>query len=206
MRQRRYIFAVLILVLLAGAIAPRSRAESELSQEYKVKAAFLYNFIKFVDWPNGKAADANQPITIGIIGKDPFGKAFEPVKDKPVKGKKVTIKRLKSITELKKLGEAGKDEIDKQIEAAKKCHLLFICASEKESLEDIIKAVRDRPVLTVADTAEFLKSGGIINFVMEEQKVRFEVNSVVAKRAKLQIRSQLLRLAKKVISQERDSE
>lgn len=198
MRIRRYSFVVLVLSTLVGSIAGDVRAETAPSQEYKVKAAFLFNFLKFVDWPNGKAADPNQPITICIIGKDPFGKAFEPVKNKEVKGKRVVVKRFKSVVELKRLGESGKGELDKQIEAVKKCHLLFVCSSEKEVLKDIMDAVKDSPVLTVADTAEFLKSGGIINFVMEKQKVRFEINDGTAKRSKLKIRSQLLRLAKKV--------
>ncbi len=162
-------------------------------------AAFLFNFLKFVDWPNGKAADPNQPITIGIVGKDPFAKAFEPVKNKKVKGKRVVVKRFKSVVELKKLGEKGKDELNKQTEATKKCHLLFVCSSEKEVLKETITALKDRPVLTVGDTKQFLKSGGIINFVMEKQKVRFEISDAAAKRSKLQVRSQLLRLARKVV-------
>ena len=198
MRHRRYIFAVLMLVLLGGAIAPRSRAGSEPSQEYKVKAAFLYNFVKFVDWPKEKMGDPNDPITIGVIGKDPFGKAFEPVKDKKVKGRKVVVKQFKSITELKKLGESGKGELDKQIEGVKKCHLLFVCSSEKESIKEILDTLKDQSVLTVGDTNDFLESGGVINFVMEKQKVRFEISDSAAKRSKLKIRSQLLRLAKKV--------
>ena len=206
MSHRRYIFVVLILVLLGGAIAPRVRAGSEPSQEYKVKAAFLYNFIKFVDWPKEEMGDANEPITIGIIGKDPFGNAFEPVKDKKVKERKVVVKRFKSIAELKELGERGKDELDKQSEAMKKCHLLFVCSSEKEYLKDIVNAVKDRPVLTVADTTGFLEGGGIINFVMEDQKVRFEVNLTAAEHAKLKIRSQLLRLAKRVIEEKNAQE
>ena len=200
MSHRRYIFAVLILVLLGGTIAPRVRAGSEPTQEYKVKAAFLYNFIKFVDWPKEAMPDGNEPITIGIIGKDPFGNAFEPVKDKDVREKKVVVKRFKSIADLKKLGERGKDELDKQSEAMKKCHLLFVCSSEKEYLKDITSVVRDRPILTVADTTEFLEAGGIIDFVMEDQKVRFEISAAAAKRSKLQVRSQLLRLAKKVVN------
>ena len=201
MRHRRYIFAVLILVLLGGAIAPRSRAGSEPSQEYKLKAAFLYNFLKFVDWSKEKMGDANEPITLGIIGKDPFGQAFEPVKDKDAKDKKVVVKRFKSIADLKKLGESGKDELDQQIEAVKKCHLLFVCSSEKEYLKDIANAVKQRPVLTVGEMPGFLEGGGIMNFLVEDNKVRFEVNLTAAEHAKLKIRSQLLRLAKRVIEQ-----
>jgi len=185
--------------LFAGPIAQQVWADTASSQEYRIKAAFLFNFLKFVDWPNSKTADPDEPITIGIVGKDPFAKAFEPVKDKKVNGKRVVVKRFKSVVELKKLGEKGKDELNRQNEAVKKCHLLFICQSEKEVLKEIIVALKDRPILTVADTTEFLKSGGIINFVMEKQKVRFEINDGTAKRSKLQIRSQLLRLAKKVV-------
>jgi len=197
--KKYYILFVLVLTL-SGTIVPlQVRADTAPSQEYKIKAAFLFNFIKFVDWPKDKTADPNQPITIGIVGKDPFGKAFDPVKNKKVKGKRVVVKRFKSITELKKLGEKGKDELDRQTDALKKCHLLFVCSSEKEVLKEIINALKNRPVLTVADTKEFLKAAGIINFVMEKQKVRFEINAAAAKRSKLQVRSQLLRLAKKVV-------
>ena len=86
MRIRAYNVIVLALALFMAAIALRAvAADSTSSQEYQVKAAFLYNFIKFVDWPEEKTADSNEPITIGIIGNDPFGNAFEPIKDKKVK-------------------------------------------------------------------------------------------------------------------------
>lgn len=201
MRCRYSIFLVFVLTCTVGLITPQAAGEDEgaPSQEYKVKAAFLYNFLKFVDWPNGKEADADQPITLGIIGKDPFEKAFEPVKDKKVKNRDVVIKRFKSVTELIEQGEKGKSELDKQIEAAKKCHLLFICSSEKEGLKEILTGLKDCPVLTVGDSKDLLESGGIINFVMEQQKVRFEINESAAKRSRLKISSQLLRLARKVV-------
>jgi len=192
----------LLCVALSLVCAPAAlHAEPGSIQEYQIKAAFLYNFIKFVDWPKEAMPDGNEPITIGIIGKDPFGQAFEPVKDKDVRDKKVVVKRFKSIADLKKLGESGKDEMDRQIEAVKKCHLLFVCSSEKEYLKDIVNAVKQRPVLTVGDTEEFVQLGGIISFVMEDQKVRFEVNLTAGEHAKLKIRSQLLRLAKRVIEE-----
>jgi hypothetical protein len=199
MRIRRYITVVLLAAAFVMAVVPRAWADDAPSQEYKIKAAFLYNFLKFVDWPTGKEADPNKPITLGIIGKDPFGKAFEPVKDKKINDREVVIKRFKSVAELKKPGKEGEAELDKQSGEQKNCHLLFICSSEKDSIEEILAAIKDRPVLTVADTEDFLKSGGIINFVMEEQKVHFEISDAAAKRSKLQIRSQLLRLAKKVV-------
>ena len=100
-------------LVISGDMA---RGESECSQEYKVKAAFLYNFIKFVEWPKEKVADSNM-ITIGIIGKNPFGKAFEPLKDKQVKDKRVVIKHFKSFEESKQSTE--------QIVALKHCYVLL---------------------------------------------------------------------------------
>lgn len=192
----------LLCVALSLVCAPAAvHAEPGSIQEYQIKAAFLYNFIKFVDWPKEAMPDGNEPITIGIIGKDPFGQAFEPVKDKDAKDKKVVVKRFKSIADLKKLGESGKDELNRQIEAVKKCHLLFVCSSEKEHLKDIVNAVKDRPVLTVGEMQGFLETGGISNFLVEDNKVRFEVNLTAAEHAKLKIRSQLLRLAKRVIEE-----
>jgi len=179
------------LVLVA---APRVRADSEKSKEYQIKAAFLYNFINFVDWPKEKVEDNDNLITIGIIGKDPFEQAFEPLKNKQTKGKKVLIKRFISFKE----STLSTD----QVEAIRKCHLLFICRSEKEQLRKIINIVKDHNVLTVGDMNDFLESGGIINFVIDDQKVRFEINNNSAKQAKLNIRSKLLRLAKKVIEEE----
>ena len=194
MKIKPYILLLTLFILVLVA-APRIRADSEEIKEYQIKAAFLYNFINFVEWPKEKAADSNEPITIGIIGKDPFGKAFEPLKDKLTKGKQVLIKRFVSLKESKLSTD--------QIEAIRKCHLLFICNSEKEQLKEIINLVQGHSILIVGDMDGFLESGGIINFVIEDNKVRFEINNYTAKQAKLNIRSKLLRLAKRVIEEDR---
>lgn len=178
------------LLSLVLVTASPVRADTEESKEYSIKAAFLYNFIKFVDWPKEKPSD-EKTITIGIIGKNPFGKAFEPLEDKVAKDKKVIIKSFLSVEE----SELPRE----QIEAIRKCHVLFICRSEAKHLKKIIDSVRDHSVLTVGDMANFVESGGIINFVKEEEKVRFEINNTAARKARLDIRSKLLRLAKKVI-------
>jgi hypothetical protein len=184
-----------------AVIAPKARADPAQSPEYQVKAAFLYNFIKFVDWPEEKLADSNEPIVIGIIGKNPFGDAFEAIKDKSVKDRKVVITYLKGLDELKKSGQTDDAKLHPQIEAIRKCHLLFICQSEKENLKETMNLVKGYSILTVGDTQGFLESGGIVNFVVEANKVRFEIGISAAKRAKLQIRSQLLRLAKEVVEE-----
>lgn len=194
---------VLALVLLIAATAPRAGAASVTSSEYQVKAAFLYNFIKFIDWPGEDTADSNEPIVIGILGKDPFGDAFKPIENKQIKEREVIIKRFKRLEEQEKSGDKDKDddELQKQIEAIRECQLLFICSSEKTRLKEIIDLVKDYNILTVGDTEGFLNSGGIIEFVMEENKVRFEISITAANRAKLKVRSQLLRLAKKVVGE-----
>jgi hypothetical protein len=189
-----------------AAIAPRARAGSTSSREYQIKAAFLYNFIQFVDWPDEKLADSNEPIIIGIVGKDPFGDAFEPIKDKKVKGRDVVIKRFKSFEKLEKSTEKNESQSDQEIETLTKCHLLFICPSERKNLKRIINTVKDCDVLTVSEMEGFLEAGGIINWFVEEKKLRFEINITAAERAKLKIRSKLLRLAKRILEENKGAE
>jgi hypothetical protein len=203
---RAYKLIVLASVLFMAAIAPRAQADSAASTEYQVKAAFLYNFVKFVDWPSEKTTDGNEPVIIGIIGKDPFGRSFEPIMSKPVKGGKVVIKRFIGLEELEKSRERDESGRHPQIDSIRKCHLLFICPSEKKKLKETISLVEDHNVLTVADTKGFLESGGIINFIIEKKKVGFEISIATAKRAELKIRSQLLRLAKRIVEEEQSDE
>lgn len=185
-----------------AATALKATADSPTSQEYQVKAAFLYNFLQFADWPEEKLADSNEPIIIGIIGNNPFGNAFEPVKDKKVKGRAVVIKRFNGLEELKKSADKNKPESVQETETLTKCHLLFICSSEQKNLKEIIDTVKDRSVLTVGEMEGFLESGGIINWFVEDKKIRFEINTAAAERAKLKIRSNLLRLAKRVVEKD----
>jgi hypothetical protein len=203
MRIRVNNLIVLALVLFMAAIVPKAGAATVTSSEYQVKAAFLYNFIKFVDWPGEDTPDSNEPIIVGVVGKNPFGDAFV---NKQIKAREVVFKQFDRFEELDKSGAKDKDELQKQIEAIRKCHLLFICQSEKTTPKEIIDLVKGHSVLTVGDTKGFLDSGGIIEFVMEEKKVRFEINVAAAKDAKLKIRSQLLRLAKRIVGEKQTGE
>lgn len=196
------ILCVLMLVPAATNRVLAEQAAPEENREYQIKAAFLYNFVKFTNWPGEQAADSdepnaidgNEPMTIGIIGKDPFGDAFEPIKDKRIKGRKILLKRFKE------LEESGPSK--EQLEALRKCYLLFVCRSQKEQLKEIIDSVKDCPVLTVGDMGDFLESGGMINFIIEENKIRFEINLIAARRAGLRISSKLLGLARRVLREE----
>ena len=201
MKIKSYILIVLALVLSGLLTAAIAGAEPASNLEYQVKAAFIFNFIKFVDWPAGKASDGNEPMVIGILGKSPFGSAFDPIKDKGIKNRKIVIKQFESFRELQKSTGKNISELQQQIDDMKKCHLVFICDSEKDVLAEIVESMKGSPVLTIGEMPEMLDRGGMIRLLMENEKVRFEVNLGAAERASLDIRSQLLRLAKKVVKE-----
>jgi hypothetical protein len=191
------------IVIYGGYAASQSQA-SKTVQAYKVKTAFLYNFIRFVDWPEEKMADKDKPIVIGVLGKDSFGDALEAIPDKKPKGKDVVIKRFKSFEELKK--SANKNELDQEIKAIGECHLLFICDSEKAYLSEITASIKKYNILTVGEITGLLDNGGIINFTVLNNKIRFDINTIAAKESHLKIRSQLLRLANIVVKGEGTTE
>ena len=205
---------LLILVLALTGIVCAAETDSTLSKEYQVKAAFIYNFIKFIDWPepapaepDKKADEPAEPITIGIIGENPFGKAFEALAKKKIHDRQVVIKHFggfaKNSTKYREGGETKYKY--KDVDALKACQVLFIGSSEREYCKQIIDIVKGSSVLTIGETKDFLDTGGIISFVMEQKKVRFGVNLIAAEQAELKIRSKLLRLAKKVIKKEEEN-
>jgi hypothetical protein len=197
MKYRFYILFVLFLAQQVGSVSAQSADNSDLKREYRIKAAFLYNFIQFVDWPEEKTPDQDDPIILGIIGEDPFGDSFEPIENKKIKGRKSLINRFEGIEKLKKSSDKGKSKID----SIRQCHLIFICSSEEGHLKEIINLVNGYGILTVGETSNMLESGGVVNFLVEKNKVRFEINLTAARDEKLTIRSQLLRLATKVIDE-----
>lgn len=164
-----------LLTLMASA-----HAQSLSLREYQIKAAFLYNFVKFVDWPSQTLPDTSDTLTICVLGEDPFGEALDSLKDKPAKGKRLAIRRAASVREV-----AG-------------CHVLFVGSSEEKQLPQVIESAQQSHILTVGEMDQFAQRGGIINFVVERNKLRFEVSVDGAARAGLKISSQLLSLAKVV--------
>jgi hypothetical protein len=149
--------------------------------EYDVKAAFLYNFTKFVDWPPSAFPDPNN-LKICVLGDDPFGKSLRSVAGEQVGSHKLTVMQTESISR-----PTG-------------CQVLFISRSERERLPQILAAIKESPVLTVGDTNGFADHGVIINFVLEGSKVRFEINTDSADRAGIKISSKLLQLAKRIVT------
>jgi hypothetical protein len=172
--------------------------------EYELKMAYMYNFLKYVEWPReknpdeaAKESDQNkdkqpEPILIGVVGKDPFGKAWEIIQEKKINDRKIVYK----------IFDLSDEEEEKQkimAEEIRKCQLLFIPKAEEKYLDKILPLVRDYSVLTISETEDFLEQGGIINFVMEKNKIRFEINLDAAKEAGIQFKTSVLKLAKKII-------
>jgi hypothetical protein len=156
---------------------PLARAQS--ASEYQVKAVFLYNFAKFVDWPPDPSTDGHSPIVLGIIGEDPFGDLLEKtVQGKTVNGRGLVVRRPRRESE------------------ARACQIIFVSSSEKKRLRPLLDSLKGASVLTVGESDGFAQLGGIINFTLEDNKVHFEVNVAAADRAGLKISSKLLSLAK----------
>ena len=176
---------IAITCLLSAMAALGSHAEgldASDSSEYLIKAGFIYNFAKLVEWPTTAFPQPDSPIVIGILGDDPFGLTLDRiVTDKKINGRGITVKRLKWGRDLKDL---------------KDCNILFISSSEKEHLDSVVDAMKWLPILTIGDAPGFARRGGIINFTLEDNKVRFEVNVEAAKHADLTISSRLLTLAR----------
>jgi hypothetical protein len=184
---------------LSQAAQTKDKSASIQANENDVKAAFIYNFIKFTEWPDGKVAEPNT-ITIGLLGEHQFGNAFDPIKNKTVKDKRLNIKNLGRFRKSFTPDDAGKLEFANYIEQLRKCHVLFICDSEHENYKTILDAVKGYGVLTIGETEDFLDIRGIITFIPGTEKPVFEVNQKVCEQEGLKISSKVLRLARKVIT------
>jgi len=164
-----------------------AQAQENRPPDYRVKAAFLYNFGKFVEWPAAAFASTNAPLVIGVLGGDPFhGDCERIVANKSINGHPVIVRQI---------GHPISAGQTPDYSDLKSCHILFISASGPGNLPDILDALKGAGVLTVTDNPDhFAASGVIINFVMENESVRFEINDDAARRAGLKISSKLLML------------
>jgi hypothetical protein len=167
--------AVAVAWVLVGASC--LHAQQSNPTEYEVKAAYLYNFGKFVEWP-AKVTAASEFFTICVLGEDPFGASFDAtIASESINGKKVVVKRIAK----------PQDAVG--------CRILFISSSEESRLKEILATLDNTSVLTVSDISQFTGRGGMIRFVMEANRVRFEVNLTMAEHAGMTLSSQLLKVA-----------
>jgi hypothetical protein len=161
------------------AVSVLVSANAQAPSEYQVKAAFLYNFTKFVEWPQTGSDPAGTSISIGILGQNPFGATLEGIiKGKSLDGRPLVLRQLKKLDE------------------ARNCQIVFVSAGESKRIGKILESLKGAPVLTVGDSRGFAESGGMINFIVEDSSVRFEINPDAARESGLKISSKLLSLAK----------
>ncbi len=156
---------------------PLNAEAGEMAEEYYIKAAFLVNFAKLVQWPKETFSSPDDSLKICIIGEDRFGNALDVVSGKTANNRKLVIRKFPD-------GEA-----------ASECQIAFISASEKDNVNDILGRLGSRPVLTISDIRGFEKRGGIIGLFSKGNKVGFRINIEAARRAKLYISSHLLEVA-----------
>lgn len=181
--------SILLCLAIAG-LGLRIATAAPAASEYEVKAAFLYNFIKFVEWPPKAFPNRNSPLIIGVLGDDPF---FSPsakinyldqtVDGKTINDRNIVVQRSNRLADLKN------------------CQLLFISKSERNRIKDTLANLSGMNILVVGETENFCQQGGAINFVMQSEKVRFEINVGAAEKAGLKISSKLLNVAKIVTTQ-----
>lgn len=167
----------LALVPLLGA-APSAEAPKG-SREYQIKAAFLFNFARFVEWPVAAFPSADSPLKLCILGEDPFGAALdETVRGERVRERQLVVQRLAEVVDVSS------------------CQLVFLSASERGRFPEILGELVSKSVLTVSEVEDFAAEGGMINFVLVDNRVRFEINPSAAKRSGLKVSSELLRLGR----------
>ena len=147
-------------------------------EEYQVKAAFLYNFAKFVHWPDRAFTSPTEPLSICVFGHNPFGRTLEmTVAGKEFAGRQFLVRSIAEPQE------------------ASACHIVFVSSAEKKRFAALLSAVQSSSVLTVGESPGFAAQGGVVNFKLENGTVHFEVNLEAARQKDLNISSKLLSLA-----------
>ncbi|HET7625558.1 MAG TPA: YfiR family protein [Verrucomicrobiae bacterium] len=167
-----------ILCYLVAMASWKTHAQPA-TKEYQIKAAFLFNFAQFVEWPTNAFATTNSPLTIGVLGENPFGGALEDiVHGETIHGRPLMVRHSQTVSDLND------------------CQMIFISKSEKGRVAEILSALDSRPVLTISEFEGFARRGGIINFYLDGKKVRFSINASAAKNHDLKMSSELLNLGK----------
>lgn len=181
LKQLRLTVGVVLILCLALAVLVLPVRASDVSLEQKIKAAFTYNFIKFIDWPGAEGSEDEREFVISVIGEGPINPALDELEKKEIFGKPLKVRHVDA------LEEAGHSNV------------YFINDSARGELDSIFEKARMQGILTVGDMDEFCDLGGIINFVILEDSIHFEINQKEALRAHLSISYKLLNQASRVI-------
>lgn len=175
------IFILLFFLVLSWSSVPDLTlvfGQDQKPTEYQVKAAFLYNLLQFIEWPTKSTKGQKPVLNLFIQGENPFGASLESYQGEFIQNKKLSIRKTFSLQDLKE------------------CHILFIAPSEKGRVQYNIKQANEMGFLTIGDTEGYAQLGVMINFYLEKNKVRFEINIDAARRAGIKISSELLKLAR----------
>ena len=191
-RSHNFVVAVIgvaALLCLLGARAVAWGAGGP-GREYRLKAAFVYHFLQFTDWPAEAFAASDAPIVVAVVGEDPVdGALSQAMAGKTVGGRLV---RFVHVPDPSNMGVAmgGAEPME--------CHLIYIARSlEPPEMERVLRQVRGAPVLTISDAdREFTRAGGVLRLLVEENRVRFEVNLTAVQRQQLKMSARLLKLAR----------
>ena len=168
----------LALCALLISVALDASAQTGPPREYQLKAVFLFNFAQFVEWPTTAFAEAQTPLVIGVLGADPFDSYLdETVRGERVNNRTLSVRRYQ------------------RVEQIQDCQVLFISRSEAGRLKEVLSGLRGRPILTVGESENFAKEGGMVRFVTEKNRIRLRINLEAAKAVNLTISSKLLRPA-----------
>ncbi len=171
---------VVLLAIAAARGVPGAQENTRVSREYQVKAAILFNFVKFVEWPAEAFADNPSTLILGVLGEDPFGPALESVDGKTLQGRTIVVRRFATLEDLEP------------------CQVLFISSSERDRLQAVLEALESWNVLTVGEMDRFAELGGIIGLDVRRNNIRFDINTRAGQQAGLSISSELLNLARVV--------
>lgn len=170
--SRRNALAAFLLL----ALIPVRSAKAQINPT-ELKAVFLFNFAQFVEWPAAAFETADSPLVVGVLGADPFGKVLDDVlRNERARNRRLALERYKHLSDIER------------------CHILYVSRSEQAHMDEILEAVRGKPVLTVAETDDFAREGGMIQLITD-RKVRLRINLKAAKAAGLNISAKMLQLA-----------
>ena len=163
--------------LLLGLATFSGLAQTGTQREYEIKAAVLFNVLKYVEWPGNSASTNPVPLQIGLLGQLPYPHALTVLDGKTIQGRKLVVKPISAAE-------------------AQSCQVVYVGASEKSKCPEIISELKGKPILTVSEVDGFAQRGGMVNLIAEGNRVAMEINRESATQAGLSISSQLLRVAK----------
>ncbi len=174
----KFIVHLTLVILLFPLRLQAQMGVTMYPSEYQIKAKYLYNFARFVDWPDQTFTHSDSPYIIGILGEDPFGIDIDKtVEGKKVKNRNFIIRRFKNL------------------ETLEYCHILYIGIDDHKRRKIVVERLKGENILTVSDKKNFAHNGGLINFIIKEKKIRFQINLRAVKESDILISSKILRQA-----------